>query len=65
MFPVAHYDKIADNFDKFYRFWYDPMAEIVAKYLDLKPTDRVADIGAGTGGVAHSLWKNTGNLQLC
>ena len=36
------------------------MAELAVKYLDLRPGDRVADVGAGTGSVTHRVWKKAG-----
>lgn len=48
---------MADNYDQLYGYWYEPVAEVIASHLDLVPTDKLVDIGAGTGGVAHRLWK--------
>ena len=61
LLSLDHYSALADNFDKFYGYWYEPTAEVIARYLDLVPTDKLADIGAGTAGIAHSLWRIAGN----
>ena len=56
----AHYDRIAEKYDNYMFYWFEPMAELAVKHLDIKPDDRVADVGAGTAGVAHRLWKRAG-----
>ena len=61
--PPAHYDRIAEKYDEYMFYWYEPIAQLVARHLDLKPDDRVADIGGGTGGVAHRLWKIAGQKR--
>ena len=58
-FP-AHYDRIAEKYDDYMFYWYEPITKVVVKHLDIKPEDRVADVGAGTAGVAHRLWKRAG-----
>ena len=45
---------------------HEGFTDIAIKYLDLKPTDKLADIGGGTGAVAEMISKRTGeDLQSC
>ena len=48
---------MADEYDRLYGYWYEPVAKVIARHLDLGPADRLVDIGAGTAGVANQLWK--------
>ena len=57
---AGHYTRIAEHFDDLYNFMYGPLAELAIQHLQIKPTDKVLDIGAGTGGVAQELWMKAG-----
>ncbi len=54
---------IAEQYDDLYDFWYDPLAQLTIPLLDLNSSDeiRLADIGGGTGGLAESIYKLSGN----
>lgn len=62
MFVVDHYKSIAANYDALHSHYhmYDDIADMICGWLSLLPTDNVADIGAGTGGVSSLVWKKAG-----
>ena len=41
-------------------FMYEPLANLIIEQLHIKPTDKVLDVGAATGGLAHTIWKRAG-----
>ena len=57
---AKHFTDIASRYDDLYRFQYDHISELATKHLQLKPGDLLADIGAGTGGLTHLIWKKAG-----
>ena len=56
----AHYDKRADKIDDLWDFVLEGYADTAIKYLDLKPTSKLADIGGGTGAVAEIISRKAG-----
>ncbi len=52
---------IASRYDELHEFEYDKVSDITAKHLQLVPTDLLVDVGAGTGGITHLLWKKAGS----
>ena len=56
----VHYSDIAGHYDDMYGFTNDYTAEFVVKHLQLKPDDRLVDIGAGTGQISSLIWKKAG-----
>ena len=55
-----HYDDVAGHYDDLYAFTNDYRAEFAIKHLQLKPHDRLVDIGAGTGQISSLIWKKAG-----
>lgn len=61
---AGHYDSIAERYDEMYDFMYGPLAELAIQHLQIKSTDKVLDVGAGTGGVAHEIWMRASQPHL-
>ena len=57
---IDHYNKIAGEYDHLFDHVYETIAAIAVKHLNLSPDDRLAEIGGGTGEVAHLIWKMAG-----
>ena len=55
-----HYNKIAGEYDHLFDHVYEAIVAIAVKHLNLSPDDRLAEIGGGTGEVAHLIWKMAG-----
>ena len=55
-----HYSKIAERYDEIFTFMYGPLADLIIEQLHITPTDKVLDVGAATGGLAHTIWKKAG-----
>ena len=59
---VQHYKKVAPKYDQFYNYIYSEQANITVRWLDLSPSDRLADVGGGTGGISTLVWKEASKL---
>ena len=57
---TAHYDKISAQYDSFYEYRYQTFSELAVKWLDIVPSDRVADVGGGTGAVSELIARKVG-----
>ena len=57
---VKHFTDVASRYDDLYGFAYDYIPQFAIKYLELKPDDVLADIGAGTGAISSLIWKKAG-----
>ena len=55
-----HYNKIAGEYDHLYDHVYEAIVAVAVKHLNLSPDVRLAEIGGGTGEVAHLIWKMAG-----
>ncbi|KAJ7349549.1 hypothetical protein OS493_038616 [Desmophyllum pertusum] len=55
-----HYRSVAEKFDYFYQEYYEGHIPVFMKWLDLKPSNIVADIGSGTGFIAEQLYELSG-----
>ena len=55
-----HYNKIAGEYDHLYDHVFEAIVAVAVKHLNLSPDDRLAEIGGGTGEVAHLIWKMAG-----
>ena len=55
-----HYNKIAGEYDHLYDHVFEVIVAVAVKHLNLSPDDRLAEIGGGTGEVAHLIWKMAG-----
>ena len=55
-----HYKQVAQFYDSFFERQYDDLAEMSIREFTLKSSDRLVDLGAGTGGVTHIIWKKAG-----
>ncbi len=67
---ASHYMAIASRYDELDGYQYEKVAEMTVKHLQLQPTDLLVDVGAGTGGITHLLWKKAGSyfstaLYIC
>lgn len=60
---LKHYGDIAYHYDELYDFTMDYTAEFAVKHLQLKPGDRLVDIGAGTGRVSSLIWEKAGQSR--
>ncbi|KAJ7349547.1 hypothetical protein OS493_038614 [Desmophyllum pertusum] len=58
-----HYRSVAEKFDYFYQGHYEGYIPVLMKWLDLKPSHIVADIGSGTGFIAEQLYELSGLKQ--
>ena len=56
----VHYSDVAGHYDDMYGFTNNYTAEFAVKHLQLKPDDRLVDIGAGTGQISSLIWKKAG-----
>ncbi len=63
MAATEHYGQIANNYDTNYADTNAATLELVLRKLNLKPDDMVVDVGAGTGYLAHQMWKSVGLKQ--
>ncbi|KAJ7383000.1 hypothetical protein OS493_031170 [Desmophyllum pertusum] len=60
-FDVSHhYRSVAEKYDYFYQGKYEGYIPVLMKWLDLKPSNIVADIGSGTGFIAEQLYELSG-----
>ena len=59
-----HYNKIAVEYDHLYDHVYEAIVAVTVKHLNLSPDDRLAEIGGGTGEVAHLIWRMAG-IKVC
>ncbi|KAJ7350152.1 hypothetical protein OS493_038162 [Desmophyllum pertusum] len=55
-----HYRSVAEKYDYFYQECYEGYIPVLMKWLDLKPSNIVADIASGTGFIAEQLFKLSG-----
>ena len=60
---MATFTSIATRYNELYRFMFEPMADLVVKYLPLDPDDHLADVGGGTGAISHLVWKKAGECS--
>ncbi len=61
---ASHYSNVASRYDELYGFVYDKLSDATLKHLQLTPTDLLVDVGAGTGGITHLLWKKAGSYCM-
>lgn len=56
---MAHHDRVdlIQNWDDCFGFRVKPIGDLCLKYLQLRPDDLLADVGAGTGNTTEPLWK--------
>ena len=59
-----HYNKIAGEYDHLFDHVFEAIVAVAVKHLNLSPDDRLAEIGGGTGEVAHLIWKMAG-ISCC
>lgn len=64
---IDHWQKVTETYDEDYAEMHSTMASFILKNFPILPHDRVIDLGGGTGGLAHRLWKQAGLHQpiLC
>ena len=55
-----YFMNVAYRYDGLYGFMYEELSRLAVKHLQLKPNDLLADVGAGTGGISHLIWKKAG-----
>ncbi|KAJ7363151.1 hypothetical protein OS493_011429, partial [Desmophyllum pertusum] len=55
-----HYHSVAEKYDYFYQEYFEARIPVFMKYLDLKPSHIVADIGSGTGFITEQLYELSG-----
>ena len=60
---APQYASVAPRYDDLWGFTYQPIAELVVRYLQLEPDDHLADVGGGTGAVSHLMWKKAGECS--
>ena len=59
-FFAAHYDQLAAQYDSFYWYTREAFSELAVKRLGIVPSDRVADVGGGTGAVSELIARKVG-----
>lgn len=57
-----HYKSVADQYDSLYSFnqgYYSWLINKVSEYLELKQSDRLVDLGGGTGHIAKRIYEHS------
>ncbi|KAJ7365782.1 hypothetical protein OS493_002500 [Desmophyllum pertusum] len=55
-----YYRSVVEKYDYFFQEYHEARIPVLMKYLDLKPSHIVADIGSGTGFIAEQLYQLSG-----
>lgn len=58
--PTGHYKAVAKDYDSFIGYMYDEVADITCRWLNLQPSDSLADIGGGTGAISSLIHGKAG-----
>ena len=57
---MSHYNELASKYDKFNKIYHSTTVCLIKQCVALKKSDRIVDIGGGTGEVVHQLRKELG-----
>ncbi|MBI2538151.1 MAG: methyltransferase domain-containing protein [Gemmatimonadetes bacterium] len=61
---LKEYARLAKRYDRRWSFYIHAGVQETTRRLDLKPTDRLLDVGCGTGALLHALSRSFPAMQL-
>ena len=64
---TEHYDKVAAEYDATHTFYHSSVIKVLCDHVPFDCKDVIADIGGGSGEIAHQIWKQAQlkNPVLC